>query len=315
MTPEKVIPAGARDTILASQRGEITEHDIYRALAAEGIGVREPEGPRGDCRRGARFITGSGRPSPASTSPRTGSGSPSTCSCTGYSGSPSPSSSWSVARRRPRRSTGTLLPDVPGLGNVLLDEERHEQALIALIDEERLRYTGSIVLGLNDALVELTGTLAGLTLAFQNTRVIAMAGLITGIAAALSMGSAEYLSTKSEGDGRNPVQAATYTLVAYIITVIFLVAPVPGLRELLPRPRRHHPECHHRHRRLHLLHLGDPGPGLPGAFPRDGGHQHGRRGPLVPHGAPRAGPPPRGCIEWGAKGAQGCPRAAPGGIF
>jgi len=108
---------------------------------------------------------------------------------------------------------------------VLLDEEQHEKALIALIDEERLRYTGSIVLGLNDALFELTGTLAGLTLAFQNTRVIAMAGLITGIAAALSMGSAEYLSTKSEGEGRNPVHAATYTLVAYIITVIFLVAP------------------------------------------------------------------------------------------
>jgi VIT1/CCC1 family predicted Fe2+/Mn2+ transporter len=52
-----------------------------------------------------------------------------------------------------------------------------------------------------------------------------MAGLITGIAAALSMGSAEYLSTKSEGGGRNPSRAAMYTTIAYIITVLFLVVP------------------------------------------------------------------------------------------
>jgi len=33
MTLEKAIPEEARDTILASQRGEITEHEIYKALA------------------------------------------------------------------------------------------------------------------------------------------------------------------------------------------------------------------------------------------------------------------------------------------
>ena len=55
-----------------------------------------------------------------------------------------------------------------------------------------------MVLGLNDALVELTGALAGFTLAFRNTCLIAMAGFITGIAASLSMAASEYLSTKSE---------------------------------------------------------------------------------------------------------------------
>jgi VIT1/CCC1 family predicted Fe2+/Mn2+ transporter len=48
---------------------------------------------------------------------------------------------------------------------------------------------------------------------------------MTGIAAALSIGSAEYLSTKSEGGERNPLRAAMYTGIAYIITVLFLVAP------------------------------------------------------------------------------------------
>ncbi|MBA7650931.1 MAG: rubrerythrin family protein [Calditrichaeota bacterium] len=108
---------------------------------------------------------------------------------------------------------------------IIRDEYEHENALIELLDEERLRYIGSIVLGLNDALMELTGALAGLTLALQNTKLIALTGLITGIAAALSMGASEYLSTKSEETTRNPMRASIYTGSAYIITVIILILP------------------------------------------------------------------------------------------
>lgn len=111
---------------------------------------------------------------------------------------------------------------------ILRDENEHESKLIAMINEERLTYVGSIVLGLNDALVELTGALAGFTFAFQNTRLIALAGLITGIAASLSMGASEYLSTKSEADAvrvKDPIKASVYTSLAYILTVIFLILP------------------------------------------------------------------------------------------
>lgn len=108
---------------------------------------------------------------------------------------------------------------------VLHDEDKHEEALIGLLDEERLRYVGSIVLGLNDALVELTGALAGLTLALQNTRLIALSGAITGIAAALSMAASEYLSTKSEETTREPLKASIYTGVAYVVTVSILIWP------------------------------------------------------------------------------------------
>jgi len=73
--------------------------------------------------------------------------------------------------------------------------------------------------------VELTGTLAGLTLALQNTRLVATAGLITGIAASLSMSASEYLSTKSEESARSPVKASVYTGFAYVATVFFLVLP------------------------------------------------------------------------------------------
>ncbi len=108
---------------------------------------------------------------------------------------------------------------------IIRDENEHENALLQLLDEERLRYVGSIVLGLNDALVELTGVLAGLTLALQDTKLIALTGSITGIAAALSMGASEYLSTKSEETAKNPVRASIYTGGAYIVTVLILILP------------------------------------------------------------------------------------------
>lgn len=105
------------------------------------------------------------------------------------------------------------------------EEDKHEHQLIEMLDEERLQYAGSVVLGLNDALVELTGALAGLTLALQNVKLIALSGLITGIAASLSMAASEYLSTRSEDTKKHPVRAAIYTGIAYIITVALLILP------------------------------------------------------------------------------------------
>ena len=114
---------------------------------------------------------------------------------------------------------------IPEIDNWIHEEEVHEQKLLAMLDEERLRYAGSVVLGLNDALVELTGALAGFTLALQNVKLIALSGLITGIAASLSMAASEYLSTRSEETDKHPVRAAVYTGIAYIITVTLLVLP------------------------------------------------------------------------------------------
>ena len=114
---------------------------------------------------------------------------------------------------------------IPEAVKIHEDEEEHEEKLLEMLDEERLRYAGSVVLGLNDALVELTGALAGLTLALQNVELIALSGLITGIAASLSMAASEYLSTRSEKTDKHPVLAAVYTGIAYIITVASLILP------------------------------------------------------------------------------------------
>ncbi len=124
-----------------------------------------------------------------------------------------------------QESYAAVQDTIPEASSMAQDENDHEEALIAMLDEERLQYTGSIVLGLNDALVELTGALAGLTLALQNTNLIALTGTITGIAAALSMAASEYLSTRSEETTKHPVRASLYTGAAYTVTVVFLILP------------------------------------------------------------------------------------------
>lgn len=114
---------------------------------------------------------------------------------------------------------------LPELEKIVADETGHEASLVELIDEERLGYLSSMVLGVNDALVELTGALAGFTFALQSSRLVGLSGLITGVAASLSMAASEYLSAKSERGPKAPLRAALYTGVAYVFTVVLLVFP------------------------------------------------------------------------------------------
>jgi vacuolar iron transporter family protein len=130
-----------------------------------------------------------------------------------------------TVEKRAQNADLTVLTAIPEYAEIIRNEENHEKALIALIDEDRLKYVGSVVLGLNDALVEFTGTLAGLTFALQNTQIIAVAGLIMGVAASLSMGASEYLSQRSDGGPADPFRAAVYTGIAYVVTVALLILP------------------------------------------------------------------------------------------
>lgn len=119
---------------------------------------------------------------------------------------------------------GILATEVKESAAIRQQEEEHEKALLGMLDEERLQYVGSMVLGLNDALVELTGSLAGFTFAMQNTRLIALSGLIIGISATFSMASSEFLAARSEGRS-DALKSCTYTGIAYLITVVLLILP------------------------------------------------------------------------------------------
>jgi VIT1/CCC1 family predicted Fe2+/Mn2+ transporter len=121
-----------------------------------------------------------------------------------------------------------LKEEFPELGALFVDEQRHEKDILGMIEEDRIEYAGSIVLGLNDALMELTGALAGLTLALENSKVIAMTGFIIGVAASMSMAASEFLSAREETDNnasKSPLKSAAYTGLAYIVTLLVLISP------------------------------------------------------------------------------------------
>lgn len=128
-----------------------------------------------------------------------------------------------------------LAQEIPESVQIRQQEEEHEQTLLGMLDEERLQYVGSMVLGLNDALVELTGSLAGFAFALQNNRLIALSGLIVGISATFSMASSEFLAARSESR-TDALKSCTYTGVAYLITVVLLIAPylLFGVSQYIP---------------------------------------------------------------------------------
>ena len=117
-----------------------------------------------------------------------------------------------------------LADEVPESVTIREQEEEHEASLLGMLDEESLQYVGSMVLGLSDALVELAGSLAGFTFALQNTKMVALSGLIVGISATFSMASSEFLSAKSEGRN-DALKSCAYTGGAYLVTVALLVLP------------------------------------------------------------------------------------------
>lgn len=116
---------------------------------------------------------------------------------------------------------GEYFPEVQKIKD---EEKDHENKLLNMLDEEKLKYVGSIVLGLGDALVELTGALAGLTLALGQTKIISLAGMVTGVSAAFSMAASNYLSNRAENNPQ-AAKSALYTGVTYLVTVAFLILP------------------------------------------------------------------------------------------
>ncbi|KRT35354.1 Rubrerythrin [Acetomicrobium hydrogeniformans ATCC BAA-1850] len=220
---ETKLDAKTKDAVLKSQKTEMTEHVVYKRLAKKQRGrnaeileqISEDEARHASIWE--RYTNTKVRPNPVAVILYT--------FLNMLFGITFTLKLMELNEDRAQKKYKKFLTLLPDAEEVLKEEEKHEQALLDLIDEERLKYTSSIVLGLNDALVELTGTLAGLTFALANSRIVGLAGLITGIAASLSMAASEYLSQKSEERDTLPVQASVYTGVAYIITVALLIFP------------------------------------------------------------------------------------------
>ncbi len=120
----------------------------------------------------------------------------------------------------------SLFDTYPQAKEIYAQEMKHEKELIDMLHDKKLLYAGAIVLGMNDALVELTGTLSGIALAFDKSIVVGVTGAIMGIAASMSMAGSSYLEAKeSPVEGISPGIYAAYTGISYILTTLFLVLP------------------------------------------------------------------------------------------
>lgn len=86
------------------------------------------------------------------------------------------------------------------------------------------KYKSSIILGMHDAIVSLTGLIAGLFFAFTDTNIIIISCIISSITASISMGAANYLAVKSVNRDI-ALKSAIYTFAAYMITCILLISP------------------------------------------------------------------------------------------
>lgn len=114
---------------------------------------------------------------------------------------------------------------VPEAMDIAQEESAHERNLINMIDEDRLKYTGDMARGLNVAVVELTGLLAGLTFVLPEKNLIILTGLIAGLAMIFSVASTEYLGARTGGGVHNPLKAGFYGGLTNAGTVVFLLSP------------------------------------------------------------------------------------------
>lgn len=141
---------------------------------------------------------------------------------------------------------------------ILEDEFKHEDAVVGAEAERRInpQRIRDIFLGLNDGLVEILGAVSGFFGAFANATTVLVAGMMVGVAGALSMGAGAYLAGSSElevrdtetrrrrflgepesptGQGDSPLASGLRVGVSYVIGAVVPVLPVLfGARTLLP---------------------------------------------------------------------------------
>ena len=103
-------------------------------------------------------------------------------------------------------------------------EEGQEDLLIGKIQENRVKYMSFIVLGLADAVVEISGIHAGSLGIYGLTELAGLAGVIAGMAASIAMGTAAYAQAKQGFQG-SAKWSAIYTGVSYMITAVLLALP------------------------------------------------------------------------------------------
>jgi VIT1/CCC1 family predicted Fe2+/Mn2+ transporter len=124
------------------------------------------------------------------------------------------------------RSVEGVIPqeDKVAFQEIIADEEKHEREFRGRVESSSVRYISFVVLGLADALVEITGIHAGSLGIYNSTEIAGLAGVIAGGAASLAMASAAFAQAKQGFQGSAKL-SAVYTGVSYFVTAVILASP------------------------------------------------------------------------------------------
>lgn len=104
------------------------------------------------------------------------------------------------------------------------DEKQHEKEFEKRVESSAVQYISFIILGLADALVEISGIHAGSLGLYNRTEIAGLAGIVAGGAASIAMASAAFAQAK-QGFSGSPRIAALYTGVSYFVCAILLATP------------------------------------------------------------------------------------------
>ncbi len=114
--------------------------------------------------------------------------------------------------------------DKTALERIIEDELQHEEEFVKQLDEAVVKYMSALVLGMADAIIEITGTHAGALGTTSSALITGVVGIVVGISAAISMASASFLQTKHE-TGKSPIVAAVVTGVGYVVAAALMSLP------------------------------------------------------------------------------------------
>ncbi|MGC8661140.1 MAG: VIT1/CCC1 transporter family protein [Nitrososphaeria archaeon] len=90
--------------------------------------------------------------------------------------------------------------DKATLKSIVKDEMEHESFFAEKSSMSIVENLRDVLFGMNDGLVELLAAVSGLAGAYERSLLVAITGLVIGIAGALSMAVGAYVSTKSENE-------------------------------------------------------------------------------------------------------------------
>ncbi len=119
-----------------------------------------------------------------------------------------------------------LIPeaDRAAFDEMVSDEREHENEFARKVESTAVRYISFVVLGLADALVEISGIHAGSLGIYRETEIAGLAGIVAGAAASMAMASAAYAQAK-QGFSGSAKLSAIYTGVSYFISAVLLATP------------------------------------------------------------------------------------------